>query len=1024
MISSQVKTASAGVPSKAYTSLQERQDIINVTKGYEPKVTVVAVTEISEVAEEADAVESPTFSESEIIVENEIENTFKRYQTQWMDDPIISQWRDPAHRIYDVLGNVNELYEHWSSTQSLPFSSHTDRLWLETGHVMAEIGLPWYNSQANLPTEIDTSFPYHFKHLEQRVIREKGARVGDPNASGYVANPSEANCYCIRAIQQELREKCPTARPLFVYDNFDINMVISAEKFFGLQTYRVNLKDSLENVQRDLVIATSGGERPVIFAATLATAYGSFDDLDVISTISKTIPLILHVDASRNFDYITTLSKQERQSLGIKELVLANKPLVQPLQNSEGVIVASSIVAGGANHTKSAPVVALKPAALGGKQTRVAYIRAFDSTLAGSRDAMAPLWSALQEIRFGASGFQQIYRQCVRMRALLIQALASVGVTARPVPNSLALIVESCSQEQICRLKLLGGTPGSNGDVAITIQPSVKSEDLRGVVFAVSRTKTVQLPKEVSAYEAFSKFYRVPQCVVDELMATVHSWKIASRSAAGYPFHMGSYSALGPVIGHFLDVDIPQDWAKARGDEILKSRMKTFGLCSPEVMSQFHGAFTNGSTMGNRVGIHAALTRLPGAYLYFSTESHFSVMKTARDCDVLTNRWSTRKPRYSPIKCDKNGSILVDALVKQALADWRDCIKNREEYHLILFANMGTTFLGARDNLKEIYAKLRTVGIEISHIHVDGALDFGFGNCGVTLGLPGTVDSVGIPSIQGITLSHHKALGGMVSGEVIYWDPEGDRCSPLAWNVEQRVVFETWLYAQAYSPTDIARMFKYCRTNALRLESGLKQAGLVVKLNPESITVVLDRPPSWVIEEFSLRPEGDWVHFITMPHVSPETIDLFVNRVKWIDQQCLTAFSYITPLMRAIMMRRINLQRLHSQDPLAKEVTELSSTASPINLGESRTPASIIKTSVRSALSVMVLDEHNRVEGVLLIESLRDASMRVGPLLLRTRHIENSDGVIEIMRQLAGFMARHMAIRLQVDGSSYALYEI
>ncbi|KAF3910544.1 hypothetical protein ABW21_db0201303 [Orbilia brochopaga] len=1029
MIDSQTTITPVGVLSRSYLTLRERKTVIEATKDAEPKVTIVAVTEVLDSTEEggSETVDSPTISESEIVVEGDIQNTFKRYQTQWIDDPIIGQWRDPTHQIHDVLVQVNNLYEDWSSARSLPFSSHTDRLWLETGRVMAAIGLPWFPSQSNLPTEFDTSFPYHFKHLEQMILREKGARVGDSNATGYVANPNEANCYCIRALQHDLREKYPTARPVLAYDNFDIDSIVSAQEFFGLSTYHINLKDSVENIQRDLNIASSGGERPVIFAATLAAENGSFDDLETISEISRNIPLLLHVDASRNFDYITTLSKEERESLGIPELILKAKPLDLPLQQTGhegGALLASSIVAGGANHTSAAPVVALKPASLGGKQTRIAYIRAFDSTLAGSRDAITPLWTALQEIRFGHSGFRQVYQRCARMRLLLMQTLASVGITTKPVPYSLDLIIKSCSREETERLKLLGGVPGNNGSVVLTLQPSVKTEDFRSVIAALTTARHTQLPREVSAYEAFSKFYQVPQSTVDQLASTVQGWKISTRSAAGYPFHMGSYSALGPVIGHFLDLDIPKDWAKARGDELLRSRMRSFGLRDPEILSQFHGAFTNGSTMGNRVGIHAALAQFPGAYLYFSTESHFSVIKTARDCDALTNRWSTRKPRYSRIKCERTGGMMVEALVKQALADWNDCLRNGEEFRMVLFANMGTTFLGARDNIKEIYSKLRTVGVKISYIHVDGALDFGFGNFGVTLGTPGATDSQGMPFVQGITLSHHKALGGMVSGEVIYWNPQGNQCSSLAWNVEERVVFESWLYSQAYSQTDVAEMFKYCRSNALRLENRLEKTGLATKLNPDSITVVVERPPSWIIEEFSLRPEGDWVHFITMPHVSLETIDLFVNRISWVDEQCLAAFSYIAPLMTAIMMRRVRFKRLQSQDLLAEEVMEFSSKAVPVNPWEDITLAPIIKTGIRSALSVLMLDEHNRIEGVLLVESLRDASMRVGPLLLKTRHIENSDGIVEVLRQLTGFMARHMSIRLQVDSSSYATYEI
>ncbi|RYO94903.1 hypothetical protein DL762_000337 [Monosporascus cannonballus] len=175
--------------------------------------------------------------------------------------------------------------------------------------------------------------------------------------------------------------------------------------------------------------------------------------------------------------------------------------------------------------------------------------------------------------------------------------------------------------------------------------------------------------------------------------------------------------------------------------------------------------------MGNRVGIHVALRHFPDAFMHLSSESHYSVIKTMRDCDALTNRWVDRGPRYSQIPSDASGSILVDALVQQALADKMQCLRRGEDYHMILFANIGTTFVGARDHLARIRASLTAAGIEISYIHVDGALDFGFDNCGIALCPPGPTGPDQLLRVQGITLSHHKAMGNMVFGEVLCYSP-------------------------------------------------------------------------------------------------------------------------------------------------------------------------------------------------------------------------------------------------------------
>ncbi|CAG9953228.1 unnamed protein product [Clonostachys rosea f. rosea IK726] len=75
----------------------------------------------------------------------------------------------------------------------------------------------------------------------------------------------------------------------------------------------------------------------------------------------------------------------------------------------------------------------------------------------------------------------------------------------------------------------------------------------------------------------------------------------------------------------------------------------------------------------------------------------------------------------------------------------------------------------------------------------------------------------------------------------------------------------------------------------LRLEDSLKRLGLITKRYPDSLVVTFERPPSWIIEEFSLRPEGDWVHVITMPHVSAETIEVFLDRMESVTKACSAA---------------------------------------------------------------------------------------------------------------------------------------
>ncbi|ORY60062.1 pyridoxal phosphate-dependent transferase [Pseudomassariella vexata] len=983
------------------------------------KVPFIYDSDLEEQADDASKDVSVTYTISESSEDNIIISTFRDSRSQWIDDPIISQWREPSHKIYSVLSEVNNLYKSWKSRLPRPFSPSTDALWISTAQFVAEAGLPWHSNQINMPGEIDTSWPFHFKSFETDVIKAKGARVGDANATGYVCNLDEANLYCIRALQQELREKCSTLRPLLLYDHFEEGILKSAETIFGLEFHRVSLSRSKKEIYEILLKLTRKGHRAVIFAAILANNHGECDDLNFICEISESFPLILHIDASRNFDYITTMSDSERRRLGIERLKLGVKPVDQPLRSHDGSIVVSTISAGGANHTSPAPVVALKPARLGSTHGRVAYTRASDSTLAGSRDALAPLMVALQEIRFGELGFRDIYEHCSSMRNILLCALQSQGLEAVAPAYSLDIIVKDCSNKEIAVLSGFGGVSTGNSVVLLTIQPSVTELNIETLIASLSSATQYQISEtKPKLNRDFSMIYSIPQSLVYELKNTVQSWKVATRSAAGYPFHMGSYSALGPVIGRFLELEMPNDWIHSKGHEILATRMKMFGLAEPRQRADFTGTFTNGSTMGNRVGIHTALSHFPDAHVYFSAESHYSVAKTLRDCDALTNRWSDRGPRFSQIPQNADGSMLVEALMRKALIDREQCWQLREEYRMILFANMGTTFAGARDNLRRIRQSLAGVGIEISYIHMDGALNFGFNNCGITLGPPATEDANGMPAVQGVTLSHHKAMGNMVSGEVICYRPS-NHLATLGSSVDPRAIFETWLYGLVYSSHDMAVMFRHCQANAEHLESGLRRLGVVTKRNPGSIITVLERPPAWIIEEFSLRPEGGWVHFIIMPHISRETVDLFIDRIASVDRQCHIAFCYVTPLLSAVMERSTGLRRVQCQQPMATRIARIHKFLIVADRGEI---GATIEASLGSALTVVVVDEQDQLQAVFLAESTRDRSVRYGPILLSSKYCHLDNLILDVARQLMGFMARHMDAKLRTDDRRDRVY--
>jgi glutamate/tyrosine decarboxylase-like PLP-dependent enzyme len=275
----------------------------------------------------------------------------------------------------------------------------------------------------------------------------------------------------------------------------------------------------------------------------------------------------------------------------------------------------------------------------------------------------------------------------------------------------------------------------------------------------------------------------------------------------------------------------------------------------------FVGIFTTGSTMGNRVGLHTAMSYCPDAFIYFSSVTLYSVKKIVRDSDEMTRRWDhDTTARVVEIPADFYGRMLPEELVKQVMKDRSRSRARGETYKIVLLANIGTTFEGGRDDVPGLRKALREVGADITYVHADGALDSGFSSNSVSLGPPSATEKSGVPVVQGNTLSHHKAFEIMVSGGVICYSPMEKKLAKAVSNIDPRAVFETWLFQRLYWPTDLARTSRDCLSNANRLRHLLEAADMLTLFNPKCFITLIERLPSWMIKDFHLAPEGNWVY--------------------------------------------------------------------------------------------------------------------------------------------------------------------
>lgn len=946
---------------------------------------------------------------------NVIEKAFLSARSQWIEEPVISQWATPQPQIRRVLQEVNLLYHQWSDNRPGPFYPFSDVLWMETADLLREAGLPWHNNNLNLPDEVDHSWPFNFKVFERQVVISKGARVGDNQASGYICAWSEANQYGIRALQQELRRQRPTQKPLLVAAHIESSIVESAAQLFGLELMQID--GDLEKAGKVLTRRT-GGQRPIIFAATLGNTAGEVDDFGAIRRLSKVLPIFLQVDASRTFDYITTLSASARKRLGLPQLKLRH-PRLDSLSTEEDTISAASIVAAGMNSIYPPPAVVLKPRTLGSPSPQlVEYVRGTDGTLAGSRDALGPLLVCLQELRFGFTGIRDVYGRCAINRQILHDMLVKRNIPVKIPAASLDLIVYPVRRQTLSLQREWGLVPLRDGAFLISMQPSVTASHIEALVNSLSDGLSYKVDSR-AVLPVNSSNYRISSAIVQRLRQLVSEWRVAARLSGGYPLNQAPYSALGPVIGHFLSISIPSKWARAQAAEILNDRKRSFGLSDAEHDS-FVGIFTTGSTMGNRVGLHTALTNCPNAFVYFSTVTHYSVKKIVRDSDDLTGRWHRdTTPRFSEISADRYGRMVPGELVRQVMMDRSQCRARGETHKIILLANLGTTFVGGRDDVLGLRRVLREIGAEIDYVHVDGALDLGFSPDSVCLGPPSVIKRNGVPVVQGITLSHHKAFGIMVSGEVICYSPTDQRLAEAVSTIDPRIVFETWLFQRLYTPKDLLRTSRYCLENANRLRRQLEAGNVVTLFNSKCIITLIERLPPWITQEFHLAPEGDWVHFIAMPHISPAAVDHFVNTIASLDVHFAATFDCIGPLLNRALGRKLRLRRVRCHDrllfpkvvSLAKRTLEYSSS------GDGDRDSSIWldafkRQYVYGAISFTAVNADNEPFAIFLAETTAQRALCPGPVLLHPEVSCKMHTMQEIMSQAFVHLSALLDLRL------------
>ena len=282
--------------------------------------------------------------------------------------------------------------------------------------------------------------------------------------------------------------------------------------------------------------------------------------------------------------------------------------------------------------------------------------------------------------------------------------------------------------------------------------------------------------------------------------------------------------------------------------------------------SEAWGYTTNGGTEGNMHGVFLALEHLPDGIVYFSQDTHYSVLKIVH---VL-------HARNMMVKSLPNGEIDYD--------DLRETIRVYRDVPVIFFANIGSTMKGAIDDISKVQQILDDMSITRRYIHADAALS------GMILPFVDDPQPFGFDSgIDSLAISGHKMIGSPVPCGVSLTKHE--YASRVARSVEYVGVMDTtipgsrnaltplflWWAFQQKGIEGFRQMVDGMIDTAQYAVDRFNEFGIPAWRHRNSVTVVFPKPSAAVLDKWVMAPQGEIAHIITMPHVTRDHIDAVVG---------------------------------------------------------------------------------------------------------------------------------------------------
>ena len=357
------------------------------------------------------------------------------------------------------------------------------------------------------------------------------------------------------------------------------------------------------------------------------------------------------------------------------------------------------------------------------------------------------------------------------------------------------------------------------------------------------------------------------QARLDELLGKLQEY---SSNFVGYPCNQNfDYARLLPFLRYVINnVGDPfnDSYFRSNTHEIEREVIAKFAELMKLPQSEAWGYVTNGGTEGNMHGLFLARELFPDGIVYFSSETHYSVVKITRVLNM----------RNIMIKSQENGEIDYDTLY-EALQIYKDI-------PAIFMANIGTTMKGAIDNVHKVKSIFNELGIEQHYIHADEALS------GMILPFVDNPQPHGFnDGIDSVAISGHKLIGSPVPCGVIL--TKRQYVAKIARAIEYVGIMDTtlpgsrnaltpiilWYAFERYGIEGYKLMVKEMLDTAEYAVQCFHEQGIPAWRNENSVTVVIPRPSDEVLHKWQLAPQANIAHIITMQHVTREMIDEIVS---------------------------------------------------------------------------------------------------------------------------------------------------